>query len=381
VSRTICDVVIVGAGILGCATAFHLARRRSTRVIVVEKGSLASGMTKRSGALIHAQHRYETETRLAHASLRDFQNWKERTGATCGFTPTGCAIVVAEKDAATLRAQAERLQKIGGRNQILSPQELLDREPNARVDDLSLAAYEPDAGYADPVLATQTLAARAKENGVVFKTGTMATSIRVNAGRVAGVETTTGDIEALAVVLMIGAWTDRLLKPLGVQIGIQNTRAQVVFFDRPAELKQGHTAFIDWTTGAHFRPHTFGLTMAGLDVSQVEEKNPDSFDESISPNFVTDTQRRIAARLPALAQARYIRGHAGIYDSAPDARPVIGRVPGIAGLFVAAGFRNEGFALAPAVGACVSEMVTDGEASTVDVSDLGLERLNNIQTR
>lgn len=366
-SRTICDVVIVGAGILGCATAFHLARKTGMRIIVVEKGSIASGMTKRSGALVHTHQQNETESRLAIASLHDFQNWKALSGGTCGFTQTGCAIVGSEQHAMALRKRAEKIR-------VLSPQELQDLEPNANVDNISLAVYDPEAGYADPVQATQTLAARAKEYGVTFKTGTMLKSIRMDLGRVSGAETTTGDIEALTVVLMIGPWTDRLLKPLGIQIGLQNTRAQVVFFDRPAELKQGHTAFVDLTTGVHFRPHTFGLTMGALNASNVEEKNPDSFDESVSMSFVADVQKRIAARLPAMEKARYIRGHAGVYDATLDGRPIISRVPGMDGLFVAAGFHNQGFALAPAVGACVAEMVADGETSTVDIRSLGLDR-------
>lgn len=369
-SRVVCDVVIVGAGVTGCSAALHLSRRRDVRVIVVEKGSIGSGMTKRSGALIHAQYRDEIETRLAQTSLRDFQNWKELTGASCGFTKTGCVSVAGEKDAATLRAQANQLARIGGKAHVLAPTELRELEPHARIDDLAAAAYEPEAGYADPVLATQTLAARAKESGVTFKTGTHVKNIRINNGRVAGVNTTTGEIDALTVVLMTGPWVDRLLQPLGVAIGIQNTRAQVVFFERPAELKSGHAAFIDWTTGAHFRPHTYGLTMGGLNISQVEEKNPDSFDEAVSADFVTDIRQRIAARIPAMANARYVRGHAGVYDTTSDARPVISRVPGFDGLFVAAGFNGTGFALAPAVGACVAELVTDGEARTVDVRGL-----------
>ena len=186
--------------------------------------------------------------------------------------------------------------------------------------------------------------------------------------------------DALTVVVTAGAWTDRLLKPLGVQIGVQSMRAQVAFFDRPPELKAGHTAFIDYITGAHFRPHTFGMTMVGLNAPASEEKNPDSFDENVPSDFIDDARQRLAARLPAMAQARYVRGHAGIYDVTPDKRPVISRVPGIAGLIVAAGFGGAGFALAPAASACVAEMITDGEARTVDVKKLevGSWRIGNL---
>ena len=382
-SRMISDVIVVGAGIVGCSTAFQLARRKGLRVLVVEKGPLASGMTKRSGALIRAQFAHPAEARLAVASTQFFQNWIEIVGGNCGFTKTGLVVVAQGEEPATqLREQVARLQALGANTQIISRGELRDLQPATRVDDVTLAAYEPDAGFADPVLATQSLAARAKELGVMFKTGTMVKNFRVDYGRVIGIDTNIGLIEALNVVVSAGPWTDRLLKPLKAAIGIRAQRAEVAFFDRPADLKAGHAAFEDWTTGAHFRPHTFGLTMGGLNAPPSNgETNPDSFDESVSPTFVADLQQRLAARLPAMAHARYVRGHAGVYDMSPDGHAVLGRVPGIAGLFVAAGFSGIGFAIAPAVGACVSELVADGEARTVDVQSLGIGRFQDEQTR
>jgi glycine/D-amino acid oxidase-like deaminating enzyme len=115
--------------------------------------------------------------------------------------------------------------------------------------------------------------------------------------------------------------------------------------------------------------------MGGLNAPLSEsETNPDHFNEDISPAFVADLQQRIAARLPAMARARYVRGHAGVYDTSPDGHAVLGRVPGIEGLIVAAGFSGIGFALAPAVGACIGELIADGETSTVDVRALGIAR-------
>ncbi len=369
------DVVIVGAGVMGCSAAFHLARRKGPRVVVIEKAALASGQTKRSGALIRAHYPFAPEARLALASLRTFQNWKDIVGGDCGFTQTGLARTVNEASAAELRQQVEMLRDIGVNTQVVSPAELRELQPAARVDDVALAAYEPEAGYADPVAATQTLAARAKNLGVTFKTGTYVKSILIDHGRVYGVDTTVGQIETLTVVVMAGPWSDRLLKPLGVEIGIQPARAEVAFFDRPSELKAGHAAFIDTITGAHFRPHPFGLTMGGMTAPAAEpSKDLDQFDETVSREVVADLQQRIAARLPAMASARFTRGHAGIYDMTADGHAVLGRAPGIYGLVIAAGFSGKGFGLAPAVGQCIAEMIADGEARTVDLGAFRLER-------
>ncbi|MBI4788144.1 MAG: FAD-binding oxidoreductase [Chloroflexi bacterium] len=374
--RTVADVVIIGAGATGCSIAFHLARLKRTRVIVVEKGSLASGMTKRSGGMIRLSYPWESEARLALASLGYFQNWKELVGSGCGFTRTGFVTVAqGETQAAQLEHQVAMLRRIGAKAEILSREQLGELQPAAHVDDVTLAAYEPESGYADPIAATQSLAARAKKLGVSFHTGTFAKRVLVERGRVFGVDTTTGEIETMSVVIAAGPWSDRLLKPLGVKIGIRSERAQVAFFERPAELKAGHAAFMDSITGVYFRPHTFGLTLGGLTEWQSDAKpNPDQFEDTVDQAYVQDVHRRIVARVPAMVNARYVRGHAGIYDTSPDGHAVLDRVPGIHGLVVAAGFSGSGSALAPAVGACIAELVTEGAASTVDLSPFGFAR-------
>jgi sarcosine oxidase, subunit beta len=375
----IADVIIIGGGIIGCSTAFHLARRkREKRIVVVEKGSVASGMTKRSGALIHTNYPHEPEARLAFAGLRFFQNWKEHVGGSCGFTKTGLVTIARDPaDVMRLERRAAQMRAIGADIQTLTVNELHAIQPAARVDDIALATYEPDAGYCDPIATTQSLVARAKDWGITFQTGTLVKSIRLANGRIAGIDTNAGALEALTVIVAAGPWSDHLLAPLGVEIGIRSTRAQVAFFDRPSELKSGHAAFDDWATGTHFRPHTFGLTMGSLNSPVDDMINPDHLDEDVAPGFVADVQNRIAARLPAMAQARYVRGHAGVYDMTEDLRPVISRVPHIPGLIIAAGFNGKGFAVAPAVGACIAEMVEDGEASTVDVRELQIRRQVN----
>jgi sarcosine oxidase subunit beta len=372
-SRIVADVIVVGGGIVGCSVAYHLVQRRGVRVLVVEKGSVAAGMTRRSGALIRTPLTHPTEAQLALASRKFFRQWKEHVGASCGFTPTGLVVVASAEQATRLREQTAQVQALGAQVQMLSPDAVRELQPTARVDDIALAMYEPEAGFVDPLLATQTLAARVKELGGTFKTGTFVKQIRVEYGRVTGIETSIGLMESLNVVLCAGVWTDRLLRPLKIELGLRTPRASVAFFQRPTDLSAGHLAFDDWITGASFRPHSFGLTMAMLNTAD-EEVNPDAFDESVSAAFVREVQQRIAARVPSLAQARYLRGHAGVYDASPAGRALVGRVPGVSGLFVAAGLGSIGLTMAPAVGACLAEWVLDGEARTVDVSALSVRR-------
>ncbi len=378
--KTITDVVIIGAGVMGCSTAFHLARL-NTRVIVVEKGSIAYGMTKRSGGLVVTHYPLLAEARLALASLRYFQDWGNIVGGNCGYTQTGFVRVVSgDKQAADLSEHVSRLRSLGVNTQTLSPSELKELQPDTVADDITLAAYEPEGGFVDSMAATQALAARAKALGGKFQTGTLVKSIRVQQGRVFGVETNAGPIDALTVVVMAGPWSDRLLKPLGIEIGLISERAEVAFFDRPSALQAGHPAFSDGITGAYFRPHSFGLLLGGLNSPRTTTPaNPDYVDETIDPKFVSDVQARIAARLPGMANARYVRGHAGVFDVTPDRHAVLDRAPGIHGLIIATGFSGTGFALAPAVGACIAELVTDGEVRTMDLRDFRLTRFADVQ--
>ena len=180
--------------------------------------------------------------------------------------------------------------------------------------------------------------------------------------------------DADAICVVAGPWTDALLAPLAVKIGIKSERAQIAYFKRPAHLT--HRIYIDTIAGSYFRPHGDDLTLAGLGSWKPEpEANPDVFRESNDDDFIAAVRKRLAKRIPAMADAPYARGHAGIYDLSPDARAVLGAVPGVAGLFVAAGFSGTGFKTAPAVGASMAELILTGASTTVDLTPFGFERI------
>jgi sarcosine oxidase, subunit beta len=368
------NIIVVGAGVVGCSIAFHLARA-GARVRVFDKGGICAGMSARSGALVRMHYTFAPEAELAWKSHRYFRNWSEIVGGRCGFVETGFAVVVAERNAARLRANVAMLQRVGVDTEIVTAAELHKLEPHAFVDDVALAAFEPHSGYADPVATTESLASAAKRYGVEFSTNTLITRVVNRSGRAAGIEDSTGRIhEADAVCVVAGPWTDALLAPLGVRIGIKSERAQIAFFKRPTQLK--HCVYIDTIAGSYFRPHGDGLTLAGLGGWKPEaEANPDNFRESNDDDFVAAVRKRLAQRIPAMAEAPYSHGHAGIYDVSPDARAVMGSVPGVDGVFVAAGFSGTGFKTAPAVGASMAELILTGSSATVDLTPFGFERI------
>jgi sarcosine oxidase subunit beta len=368
------NIIVIGAGVVGCSIAFHLARA-GARVRVFDKGNICAGMSARSGALVRMHYTFAPEAELAWKSYRYFRNWSEMVGGRCGFVETGFAVVVGERNAAHLRANVAMLQRVGVDTQVVTAAELQKLEPHAFVDDVAIAAFEPHSGYADPVATTESLATAAKRHGAEFSTNTPVARIVNRDGRATGVADAAGHIcEADAVCIVAGPWTDALLAPLGVKIGIKSERAQIAFFKRPPQLK--HCIYIDTIGGSYFRPHGDDLTLAGLGGWKIEaEANPDDFRETNDDDFVAAVRERLAKRIPAMADAPYSRGHAGIYDVSPDARAVMGRVPAIEGLFVAAGFSGTGFKTAPAVGASMSQLILTGSSTTVDLTPFGFDRI------
>jgi sarcosine oxidase subunit beta len=368
------NVIVIGAGVVGCSIAFHLARA-GPRVRVFDKGAICAGMSARSGALVRMHYTFAPEAALAWKSLDYFRNWNEIVGGRCGFVETGFAVVVAERNAERLRANVTMLRGVGVDTEVVSPAELHKLEPDTFVDDIALAAIEPRSGYADPVATTGSLAAAAQRHGAQFLTNTSVAHIVDRGGRATGVVDSAGRVhEADAVCVVAGPWTDALLTPLGVKIGIKSERAQIAFFKRPPQLR--HYIYIDTIAGSYFRPHGDDLTLAGLGGWKPEaEANPDDFRETNDDDFIAAVRKRLAKRIPAMADAPYSRGHAGIYDVSPDSRAVMGPVPGVDGLFVAAGFSGTGFKTAPAVGASMAELILTGVSTTIDLTPFGFERI------
>jgi sarcosine oxidase subunit beta len=161
---------------------------------------------------------------------------------------------------------------------------------------------------------------------------------------------------------------------LGVQIGIVRERAQIAFFKR--DVATSHLAYIDTMAGSYFRPQGDTLTLAGLGEWCPEgQPNPDNFCETNDQDFIIEVGRRLGHRIIPMRGADYAHGHAGIYDVSPDHRAVMGKVPGVSGLYVAAGFSGTGFKTAPAVGASMAELILTGASKTVDLTPFGFERI------
>jgi sarcosine oxidase subunit beta len=359
------DVVVVGGGVHGASVAYHLARRKAGRVVLVERRFLASGPTGRSSALVRRFYAMDFLTRTGNVSADVFQQWADAVGGDAGFRQVGILWLVGEDRAANLRENVHRAQALGVRVDLLTPAEARALVPAMAVDDVALAAHEPESGYADAASTTNALATRARELGATVVQHVPVEAILVAGGRVTGVRTAEGEIHAPAVVVCAGLWAPGLLAPLGIEAPVAPKRHQMCFFRRPPGF-DGHPGMIDRPSRTYMRPETGNLTIHGLSTYQ-EVVDPDQYNEGADPGEVMRNAELIAQRFPVMEHGLSMGGYSGVYDVTPDHEPVLGPIPEYRGLYADFGWSGHGFKHSPAIGDIMAEVVLEGQARGWDL--------------
>jgi len=361
------DVLILGAGVMGASIAFHLARRKAGRILVIDKDHVGRGGSGRSSALIRMHYSFPAEVQLALVSLQMFEHWTELVGEQTLFQKTGFVRLVHPNEVERMRCNVEMQRQLGANVSLISKQELRELEPDWVVDDIELAAYEPDSGYGDGAGVASDFLSRARDLGVTYSPRTKATSLRVESGRVRGVATEHGEIQAPIVVVATGPWTRPLFQAVGCDLPIETEYHQVAILRNPPDLRGGGCACIDSGTATYFRPDGPDKFLVG-DFYGKRPVDPDDFPQRASDESLEDLIGRACRRVPKLENAEVMLGVTGVYDMTPDCRPMLGEIGGIAGLYLCAGFSGMGFKISPAVGLVMSELLLDGNSKTVDIS-------------
>ena len=367
-SETTADVVIVGGGVHGASLAYHLARKKAGRVVLVEKKFVASGPTGRSTALVRRFYAMDFFTRTASAAAEVFRHWKDVIGGDGdpGFQQVGMLVLAGAAAAPHLRHNALRARELGARVALLDPLEVTALVPSVNVDDIALASYEAESGYADPSSTANALVNRARELGAVIAQYEQVDAICTAGSRVTGVRTESRTIDAPVVVNCGGLWADRLLRPLGIDITITPTRHQMCFFRRPAGFAV-HPAVADTVQMTYMRPEHGDLTIHGL-LAHDEVVDPDRYNEGADPALILENAQRIAHRFPVMEHGLAMGGYSGVYDETPDHQPVLGPVPEYEGLYVDFGWSGHGFKHSPVIGDILSEVILHGRSADFDLT-------------
>jgi sarcosine oxidase subunit beta len=366
------DVVIVGAGIMGVSTAYHLARRGAGRVVVLERDSVCSGSTALASGGIRHQYANRLGVELTTHSIVTYERFEDEFGVDPNFRQHGYLILVTTDDELALARKNVALQRsLGVDVELLDATGVSKLCPYLRTDDLRGGTYSPRDGYADPYLACTAIAARARELGVTIRQQQEVRGFARAGDRVTGVVTAAETVHAGAVVIATGAWSGVVGTLAGVEIPVApRRRHKFITAAFPADAIPMATPFIiDPHAGSSLRREGDGILM-GIGRQGEAPTFSTEIDRELEPRVV----EKAIHRAPVLADARLMRGWAGLYEMTPDQTGIVSRVHGADGLYVVAGFSGHGFMHGPIAGQLMAELITAGRGVTMDASPLDLAR-------
>ena len=368
---TTADVVIVGAGIAGTNTAYHLTTLGVSDVVLVDKESVASGATGRSGAEVFVHGGSPARTSVVWNSLQIYRDWPEVVGGDAGFRQTGTLALMGPEHRERASAAVDSSRSLGIHMELISPEDAKDLQPFLRVDDLGGALYSRDAGHGDGYSAANALALAARQRGVQMVLHTPVAEILVEGGRAVGIRTEGGDvINTSTVVLSAGAWSAPLAATAGIELDVTSYRICAGLLVRPPDIPE-HMSMTDRTIGTYWRMEGPTLTLMGIRNKEImRPHDPDTISQSIDENSMRMWAGRISHRIPAMSESAWRTIWSAPDGYTPDHYPMLGAIPEVDGLYTATGFSGSGFMLGPASGKCLAELIVDGETKTADITEM-----------
>ncbi len=370
------DVIVIGGGINGVCTAFHLARR-GAGVTLLEKSFIAGGPTGVSSAIVRQHYSNPVTVRMALESLRVWQNFSDITGERPVFTETGFLLGVRSEDIQALKANIALQQSAGIDTRFVTLEEMRALEPHLDTSGLGGGAYEPESGYCDPAEAANGFAQAARRLGAKIRTGVTVTGFSTENGKLTGVHTDQGTLHCGKAVIAGGPWSNQLLQGLGLEIPMVVARVKVGIYQRPEDLKR-HFIWADFITQVYLRPETGGHMLVGSIAPEEETgdrvPDPDHFNERVELDTLANFIERVAQRYPAMERSHLSSSYASLYDVTPDWHHVMDAVPAVEGLYLCAGSSGHGFKLGPAVGRMMSALILDGKEPGDDIDLFAWDR-------
>ncbi|MCX7231476.1 MAG: FAD-binding oxidoreductase [Burkholderiales bacterium] len=375
------DLIVVGAGVVGCSVAWHAAALGAGRVLLVDRGGIAEGTSSQSSSILRTHYSVKENVELARRSWSVFTNFAaylDDPEADCGLNRCGYLIVGAgDERGEAVRASLAQQRAMGISAEEIDAKQALELLPLLRTEGLDVFGHEPEAGYADAYLTATAFARAARRRGVEVRQGVRVTGLTTVGSRVVGIETDAGPIRAGTVVCAANVWTNRLLEPAtGLVIPLVAERHEVMAFEAPEPYLPRYPVLKDMASASMVYARCYGrsqlLASPGL---AGHATDPDEGQADVPLDVVADLGEQVAARLRSFEEAGVASTWTGLYDVTPDWNPVLGPLPGWDGLQVGFGFSGHGFKLSPAVGRLLAQSAL-GLATDVSLTPYRFERFD-----
>lgn len=366
------EIIVIGGGVMGASTAYHLAARGQKNILLLEKEEFfGQGATGRCAGGVRYQFSTEINVRLSLASLPMLERFKEEIGQEINFQKCGYLFVLTKpEDVEYFRRNVELQHKLGVQTEWLSGDETRQRVPLMRFADALAGTFNPKDGLVDPNSVVMGYIGAAHRGGGEALNNVEVTGLKVEGGKVEGVETNKGFVAAPTVVNAAGPWAGLIGKMAGVHIPITPLRRQMLTTTPLPELPADFPFVIDFAQSLYFHREGNGL-LTGM-------SNPNEmpgFDQNVNEDFELVNLEAATARMPLLEKAGLVSHWAGLYEVTPDAHPIFGSTP-VEGFYLVAGFSGHGFMHGPISGKLMAEFILDGKFKSVDVSMLDLARFD-----
>ena len=367
------DVVIIGGGVMGASTAYHLALKGCKSVVLLERNPLfGQEATGKCAGGIRYQFATEINIRLSLLSLPMLDRFEEELGQAIDVRHCGYLFLLTrERDIEAFEANVVLQRRLGVMTEWLGGDTVRSRLPLMRLEDVLAATWHPKDGLADPSGVVQGYVTGARRLGAKCLTDIEVTGISAENGRIRSVKTPEGEVSTPILVNAAGPWASRIGEMAGVEIPVDPLRRQIAVTTPIPGLPPDFPFVIDFAKNLYFHREGPGI-LTGM--SNLGE--PPSFSQQVDREWELVHFDAAMARMPILQHAGISSRWAGLYEVSPDAHPILGNVPEVEGLYAIIGFSGHGFMHGPACGLLLSEEILEGKAHTLDVTSLRFSRFS-----
>lgn len=374
-------VVIIGGGVIGTSVAYHLTKLGITDVVLLEQGQLSSGTTWHAAGLVGQLRASESATRLVQYSTQLYAELENETGLSAGYKRCGGVTVARTEDRMVqLRRTAASAEAFNMECELLSPEQALEHYPVMRVDDLVGAIWLPGDGKANPTDLTFALAKGARMRGARIHEKTRMLDVLSADGRVTGVRTDAGDIEAEVVVNCAGQWAKQIGAMAGVNVPLHSAEHFYVVSERIDGVHPDLPILRDPDGYTYFKEEVGGLVIGGFEPEAKPWVSPDQIPYPFEFQLLEEDwdhfevlMNSALLRIPALEVAGIKKFYNGPESFTPDNQFILGEAPEIENFYVGAGFNSVGIATAGGAGRALAEWIVNG-APTGDLTGVDIRR-------
>lgn len=370
------DVLIIGAGVVGASVAWHLAEAGVKRILLIDRTAApGSGSTARATGGFRAQFGSEINVRLSLLSREKLLRFREDTGTDPGYVQAGYLFVAADGDVLSALNAARETQIRAGFDEtvVLDASQLLRINPHLRPDTYIGGTFSPGDGFIRPAAIASGYLESARRRGAELRCQTANAAIETDRSRVTAVRTSDGQrIAPGCVVNAGGAWAAAIARSAGILLDVSPLRRQVASTVPTDRIPPSMPMTIYADDGYHLRERDGRALLLWPDDPRDPES--DTFDDS----WLDEVERKTRKRVASLDGVPIDRAHcwSGLYEMSPDHHAILGRSQELENFILANGSSGHGVMHAPALGQLVAELITDGEASSIDIHSLRPSRFS-----